>query len=25
MKRKDGQIIDFFINIDKEMMATEGW
>jgi len=25
MKRKEGKIVDYFVTIDKEMMATEGW
>jgi len=25
MKRENGTMTDFFINIDKELLATEGW
>lgn len=25
MKREEGKIVDYYININKEKMATEGW
>lgn len=25
MKRANGKITDYYVNIDKEKMATEGW